>query len=341
MTHLLLVEGGGSRTWTATTTDGTVTATVEGPSTSPRSVGEQEALATLTRLILRLAGQGGPAGVVAAHGAASTTACAAAFHALVHRAVAAAGLRRVPVLVANDIVPHLLPTAGGDGGAVCAVICGTGTGYAARNDGAWARAGGREWLLSDEGGGHDLATHALRAVVRAGDGRGPATALTAAARTWTDHHGRQSADGAGPGEALFHTVHTNGNTVKPLVTSFAEHVVTAAAAGDPVAGRLLDGSARELAAGALAVTAAAGIGDGTPLTLVLGGSLLTGTRLLRDRFLAHAGLVRPGVTLREAAAPGPGLLRLAALWPDGDGLAALARVLPLHADAAPHRADVS
>ena len=59
------------------------------------------------------------------------------------------------------------------------IICGTGSiayGRNARNQAA--RAGGWGHVLGDEGSGYWIGRQALRAVARAADGRGPATALT-------------------------------------------------------------------------------------------------------------------------------------------------------------------
>ncbi|MFF9785724.1 BadF/BadG/BcrA/BcrD ATPase family protein [Streptomyces nigrescens] len=322
--YWLLIEGGGSRTWVARATDEAVTAEQEGASTNPRSVGNDQAHDTLAALIRQLPATGGLRGVVAAHGAASTKACAGEFAGLVLRALAAAGQPQVPVLATNDIVPLLL-----DDGPVCVVICGTGTGFAARNGHRWARASGLEWLLSDEGGGHDLAARALRAAVRALDSRGPATALVDAARRWCAAESGTS----GPlRDALFHTVH-RGPAHKPLVASFAPLVIDAARGDDPVAARLLDDAARELALGAEAVCRSARLPAGA--SLVLAGSLL-GTDTLRERFLAQAR-ARLGDTMapRVADTPAPALLRLLALWQDPAAVAALTRSMPAHATALP------
>ncbi|BAL88438.1 hypothetical protein AMIS_32180 [Actinoplanes missouriensis 431] len=82
------------------------------------------------------------------------------------------------LVVSNDVVPLLwgLPGVAGEG---IAVICGTGSGFlGVDRTGAAARAGGCEYLGSDEGAAVDIGRRGLRAAVRAGDGRGPATVLT-------------------------------------------------------------------------------------------------------------------------------------------------------------------
>jgi N-acetylglucosamine kinase-like BadF-type ATPase len=82
------------------------------------------------------------------------------------------------LLVVSDAFVALVAGVGEAPGV--AIICGTGSVAYGRNarDQA-ARAGGWGHVLGDEGGGYWIGRHALRAVARAADGRGPATALTA------------------------------------------------------------------------------------------------------------------------------------------------------------------
>ncbi|RSD16365.1 N-acetylglucosamine kinase [Amycolatopsis eburnea] len=284
--HFLLLEGGGSRTWAALATGTNVLGVATGASTNPRSVGDAQATVTMTELITQVLdssashGHIDPIGVVAAHGAASTTATAASFAGLLSTACSCAGMPGLPVHVVNDILPVLLRKPDG---AVCVAIAGTGTGFAARHDTRTARASGLEWLLSDEGGGHDLAQAGLRAVVRALDHRGPQTALTDAAAAWCGHV-------SGPlGDALFETVYISGHARKPHVATFAPSVLAAATAGDAVATALVDSAADALASGVRAVCADTGITEQNPLTLILSGSLLTGSSMLRHRLTELLG----------------------------------------------------
>ncbi|WP_435135639.1 BadF/BadG/BcrA/BcrD ATPase family protein [Actinacidiphila sp. bgisy144] len=334
----VLLEGGGSRTWAALSRDGRERAAAEGSSTNPRSVGAGPALDGLGTLLAALrpavAVPGGSVrGVVAAHGAASTAVCARQFASLVRHACELAGLGAAPVLVTNDIAPLLL--ADGPAAAVCAVVAGTGTGFAAGNGQRWARASGLEWLLGDEGGGYDLAVSGLRAAVRAVDGRGPRTALTGAAREWCGRAGGPRAD-APLGEALFAAVHAARS--KAEVADFAPYVLRWAQGGDHVAAALVEAAAEELSAGVLAVTQAAGIGPGTPYGLVLAGSLLTAAEGLRGRLLDRLAARAPWTSVRYHTAGDnlAALLRLAGVWRDRpDVLARLAGALPTHVDAAP------
>lgn len=69
-------------------------------------------------------------------------------------------------------------TAGVGLGAGVSIIAGTGSVAFGRNDaGEEARAGGWGPTLGDEGSGYSIARHGLSAIVRAHDGRGPATQL--------------------------------------------------------------------------------------------------------------------------------------------------------------------
>lgn len=84
---------------------------------------------------------------------------------------------RARILVTNDALIALVAGAGDDAGVV--VIAGTGSiAYGRNAHGDAARAGGWGYILADEGSGFWIGRQALRAVVRAADGRGPATALT-------------------------------------------------------------------------------------------------------------------------------------------------------------------
>ena len=84
---------------------------------------------------------------------------------------------RSRVVVVNDALVALVAGVGEGPGVV--IICGTGSiayGRDAREQAA--RAGGWGHVLGDEGSGYWIGRRALRAVARAADGRGPATALT-------------------------------------------------------------------------------------------------------------------------------------------------------------------
>ena len=268
----VLLEGGGSRTWIALA-DHSIITSATGPSTNPQSVGVAQAERTMGELlgaILRHRPATGVCHLIAAHGAASTQGTARRFADLLLRTWTHIHASPVTIQVTNDITALLLAHD-----SVCVAIAGTGTGYAARHGQRFARASGLEWLLSDEGGGYDLAVAGLRAAVRSLDGRGPHTALTDAARTWAGGD-----TGLPAADVLFDKVYAEH--AKPQVATFATQVLTAAEAGDRVAGTLLDHAADEIAAGIYAVRHAVGLEPGAG-TLILAGSLLTRTPILADR----------------------------------------------------------
>jgi glucosamine kinase len=82
------------------------------------------------------------------------------------------------VAVGDDTDAALAGAFAGRPGIV--VIAGTGSGAAGRDAaGRTVRVGGHGFLLGDEGGGYWIGREAVRAALRAADGTGPPTALTA------------------------------------------------------------------------------------------------------------------------------------------------------------------
>src|SRR5437762_12360399 len=82
------------------------------------------------------------------------------------------------ILVVNDALIALVAGARDDPGVV--IIAGTGSiAYGRNAAGDAERAGGWGHMIGDEGSGYWIGREALSAVMRASDGRGPATGLTA------------------------------------------------------------------------------------------------------------------------------------------------------------------
>lgn len=176
------------------------------------------------------------------------------------------------VEVVEDAVLPL--AAGTPEGWGLAVIAGTGSMAFAQNAaGETARAGGWGWLLGDEGSGYALVQAALRAVLRAADGRAPATLLT---------ERLLAACGLTQPEELIEYVY--GRADRAALAALAP-VVLDCASRDAVADRLVQEGAAELAA--IAATAAARVALPSTVPLALAGGLFLGSRLYRDRFL-HA-----------------------------------------------------
>src|SRR5437588_9656683 len=81
------------------------------------------------------------------------------------------------IVVVNDALIALVAGAQDAPGIV--IVSGTGSiAYGRNANGEAARAGGWGHMIGDEGSGYWIGREALTAVMRAGDGRGPATRLT-------------------------------------------------------------------------------------------------------------------------------------------------------------------
>ncbi len=193
-------------------------------------------------------------------------------------------------------VPLLLE-AGTPAGWGVAVVAGTGSIALSRApDGRTARAGGWGYVLDDAGSGYALALAALRAIVRAADGRAPATALTESVL-------------AGLGLArprdLVDAVH-GGRLDRAALAALAPRVIEAAQAGDAIAAALVLREASDLALAVM--TAARHLGlDRDAVPLALAGGLLLGSTHYREQWmlvLEGMGMQSGPVTLVHEPAAG-------------------------------------
>jgi N-acetylglucosamine kinase-like BadF-type ATPase len=145
-------------------------------------------------------------------------------------------------LVVNDALIALVAGARDAPGIV--MIAGTGSIVYGRNaNGEAARAGGWGHMIGDEGSGYWIGREALSAVMRAGDGRGPETQLTAEILQHFDvtdvsRLPRIVYDRAQPRMAVA--------ALGPLVQRVSEH-------GDAVATRILERAAEEIVLAARSV----------------------------------------------------------------------------------------
>jgi glucosamine kinase len=170
------------------------------------------------------------------------------------------------VAVTSDAITAHAGALGGRPGVVLAI----GTGSVAIGigaDGAYVRVGGWGPWLGDEGGGAWIGTAGLRAALRAHDGRGPGTALLAAA-----------VDRFGDPDHLPAVIDRGGNPAR-TAASFAPDVAAAAAAGDAAAAGILGEAARLLASAVLAATRRVGGGGALPVAIT-GGLTRLGEPLL-------------------------------------------------------------
>lgn len=165
------------------------------------------------------------------------------------------GVRRV--LLAHDSVTSFLGAVGDRRGVVCAagtgvITFGVGADTVARVDG-WGN------IISDAGSGYWIGREALEAVLRAYDGRGPATALTDIVKQRFPVL-----------EDAYIELQTNPDRVR-VVGTFAP-AVSALASTDKVAAGICDRAGEELAHSA--ATAVLRIGEAdqpNPLICLLGG----------------------------------------------------------------------
>ncbi|WP_243077096.1 N-acetylglucosamine kinase [Microbacterium sp. SS28] len=136
--------------------------------------------------------------------------------------------------LAHDSTTSFLGALGDARGAV--VAAGTGVVTLAVGQDAVSRVDGWGYIMGDAGSGYWIGREALDAVMRAYDGRGPATALTDPVRElWPSL------------PQAYIELQAAEDRVR-IVASFAAHVARLAADGDAVAQAITDRAARELAA---------------------------------------------------------------------------------------------
>lgn len=233
--YVLAVDGGGTRTTIALADgDGRELVRRTGPAgiVDPRwPLAAAEAVVGLARSVLDAAGVGAPVGVLCAGLAGSGDAPS---REIVQRALVSAGLAR-RVVVCSD--GEIALEGALMGGAGVLLVAGTGSiAWGRGEDGRVARCGGWGRIVGDEGSAYWIGREALRAVLRAVDGRGEDTVL----RGRVIGPGRLVADPEGiPGWAA--------KATKAEIAALAREVVGAAGEGDSVAQRLLHDAAAALA----------------------------------------------------------------------------------------------
>jgi glucosamine kinase len=211
---------------------------------------------------------------------------------------------RAHALVVNDALIALEAGVGSGPGIV--VIAGTGSiAYGRNSANRAARAGGWGYVLGDEGSGYWLGRQALRSVVRAADGRGPATALT----------GRVLAHyGVDQPQQLVREIYFSG-TKPAAIATLSREVQAAADDGDDMARHIIDVGASELAGAVVSVATRLALGDCD--VVLSGGTLLNVTRL-REGVISGLAERLPGATVRALTEdPAYGAVRLAAAHADG------------------------
>lgn len=162
-------------------------------------------------------------------------------HAVLRAILTRIGLKN-RVVVTNDA--RIAFVAGSPERIGLALVCGTGSIAWGRNrSGEVARSGGWGWRLGDEGSGFWIGERAIREVLRAADGRAPATSLQA---RLLEHFG------IGRPEEILEPVY-DGDYPRHEVAMFALRVGEMARGGDPVARGILEAAIGELSLAAKSV----------------------------------------------------------------------------------------
>jgi len=203
------------------------------------------------------------------------------------------------VVITHDAEAALVGGIGRRHGVV--LIAGTGAiSYGVNSRGESQRADGWGYLLGDEGSAHWIGLEALRAVVRARDGRGRSTLLTATILSYL---------GVPDVDALLMRVYAEDFGV-PQRAALAFLVSQAARDGDVVAQSILREAGRWLGETVCAVVRGLGMGDETFEAVLMGG-VLSARDLVWEMVVSVLGRVAPHAHIiepRHDAAVGAALL---------------------------------
>ncbi len=269
------------------------------PSVNPSSVGRSASASSIRAVFNRIRQHAdGRSGRPAIWLASASLGPAAPAREVARLAAAArsAGLRG-ELVISNDITPLVLDAPAGAGHVVA--VCGTGSGFAA-TDGSSPprRAGGCEYLASDEGSAFDLGLRGLRAAVRALDGRAAGTMLTALI-----------AQQAGTEVPALARELARRSFPKAAVAALAPVVVRAWLEGDRVAAGVVADAIGELTLGVSAARKAAGLSPGWRLSAT--GGVVTGSPEFFRCFASAAARLGAG-SVRLITDPATAVLAAAA-----------------------------
>ncbi len=205
---------------------------------------------------------------------------------------------KTKILVVSDA--EILLAAGSLSGAALALICGTGSiVYGRTASGELFRAGGWGYLFGDEGSGFAIGVAALKAVMRAYDGRGEATLLTDLVL------GRRRLDNP---QGLIHNIY-GAESPRGEIADLADLVEHAAGQKDSTALTILETAAQELAEILQAVYRKLG---NTPIPLAISGGVILNDPLFAANFRqACQRLGLEFTTVNPIPEPAEGAVRLA------------------------------
>ena len=194
----------------------------------------------------------------------------------------------VGIYAAGTVAPRGVVLAAGTG-AVAALV----------DDGELVRrTSGRGYLVGDEGSAVWLGIEGVRAALLALDGRGPRTILS---ESVPEALGVSTRDDVATAitDAVYGRPPADLGRLAPVV-------VAATGTGDAVATSLIEDGARHLGDSALAAA-----GDETPEVVVLGGSLLTRVRPIRERVRTVLAERWPDASMEQADSGEAGATALA------------------------------
>lgn len=279
------VDGGNSKAEALlVTSEGRLLAAVRSGTVSHQKLGWPGAIAGIDALAAETARMAGRATALPLASTGSYSLAGADIPAEIRhlrRAIEGLGLTR-RVVVRNDTVAAL--RAGTTRGWGVVLICGHGVnGLAIGPTGRQAGFDALGEISGDWGGGGGLGEAALAAAVRARDGRGPKTVLR---RLVPEHFGLRSTG------ALVRALY-RGTIRWPELGDLSPVVFAAAAAGDEVAGGIVDRLAEELAAMAVALLRRTGQTRLDADVVLAGGVLRAGHPRLIDGLAARIAAVAP------------------------------------------------
>ncbi|GAA4601012.1 BadF/BadG/BcrA/BcrD ATPase family protein [Actinoallomurus liliacearum] len=303
---ILAIDGGNSKTDVAVLTGrGEVLATARGGGFRPVADGVGRAVDTVVDAVTRALSSAGAVSPVDHVSAYLANVDLPVEEERFHRLFAERGWGR-GVRVGNDTFALL--RAGTTERWGVAVVCGAGINcVGVAPDGRVARFPSIGRVTGDWGGGHHLGEEALWHGVRAEDGRGPRTALSAAVAA---HFGRDSASEVGL------AIHF-GEVHEGRLGELSPVLFAVAADGDPVARGLVDRQAEEVVALAAVALRRLDLLD-TPVEVVLGGGVLA-ARHPRLMTAIEAGLADIAPRAELMVVEAPPLLGAALLGLDATG----------------------